>query len=59
MKKALQEKNIVVVLFVLVLIIFSMAQRDSQRIIRQDTSVVESKGSPLLSAAAGQPEEMR
>lgn len=32
MKKFLSEKNIVIILFVLVFIIFSLAQKDSERI---------------------------
>ncbi len=32
MKKALAERNIVVILFVLVLIVFSFAQRDSKKL---------------------------
>jgi hypothetical protein len=32
MKRALLERNIVVVLFILVLVTFSMAQRDSKKI---------------------------
>jgi hypothetical protein len=32
MKKILQERNLVVILFVLVLIMFSFAQRDTQKV---------------------------
>ncbi|MBA2746918.1 MAG: hypothetical protein H0U44_11895 [Flavisolibacter sp.] len=32
MKKALRERNIVVILFIMVLIVFSMAQRDSKKL---------------------------
>lgn len=34
MKKAFQERNVVVVLFILVLVVFSFAQRDTKKIAR-------------------------
>ena len=41
MKRTAVEKNIVVVLFVLVLVTFSLAQRDSQRLQQFSTAVTE------------------
>ncbi|MEO6069949.1 MAG: hypothetical protein ABIN57_07180 [Chitinophagaceae bacterium] len=43
MKRALLERNIVVVLFVLVLITFSMAQRDTEKIEHLYTSGIQKK----------------
>ena len=41
MKKALAERNIVVLLFVLVLIVFSFAQRDSKKLEKLYSTTVE------------------
>jgi len=38
MKRAIVERNIVVVLFILVLVIFSFAQRDSKQLARLYTA---------------------
>jgi hypothetical protein len=47
MKKILQEKNIVIVLFVLVLITFSFAHRDSKKLSQLYVTVSEA-GKKLL-----------
>ncbi len=47
MKRVLKEKNIVIVLFVLVLITFSFAHRDSKKLSQLYTTVVE-EGKKLL-----------
>ncbi len=41
MKRTAVEKNIVVVLFVLVLVTFSLAQRDSKRLQHYATAITE------------------
>lgn len=41
MKKILQEKNIVIVLFILVLITFSFAHRDSKKLSQFYSTVIE------------------
>ena len=56
MKPILSEKNIVVVLFVLVLITFSLAQEDSKKIEKAFTVVTNSSANRLL---AGQQAELR
>ncbi len=42
MKRARFERNIVVLLFVLVLVIFSLAERDSKKLNKLYSNVVES-----------------
>jgi hypothetical protein len=47
MKKATLEKNIVILLFILVMIVFSLAEKDSKKMVRQPaviTSVDSLKG---------------
>ncbi len=41
MKKAVAEKNIVIVLFITVLVIFSMAERDSKKLARLYNAVAK------------------
>jgi hypothetical protein len=42
MKKAILERNLVVILFVLVLVVFSLAERDSKKLQRIYNSSVHS-----------------
>jgi hypothetical protein len=48
MKPILSEKNIVVVLFVMVLITFSLAQEDSKKIEKGFTAVTSASASKLM-----------
>jgi hypothetical protein len=50
MKRVLKEKNIAIVLFVLVLITFSFAHRDSKKLSQLYATVVEA-GKQLLAKA--------
>ena len=53
MKKILLERSFVVALFVLVMIVFSFAERDTQKLFEkrnQKNTVVEIKSSPPLTA---------
>jgi hypothetical protein len=49
MKRALVERTLVVVLFVLVLIVFSFAERDSKKLERLYTNYTATKGNLLFS----------
>ena len=55
MKRAVVERNIVVVLFVAVLVIFSLAQRDSKKLSRLYSSVIKSSAQQHLSRIAPAP----
>lgn len=53
MKKALLERSFVVVLFALVMVVFSLAERDTQKLFEkrnEKSTVVEIKKKPFLSA---------
>jgi preprotein translocase subunit YajC len=54
MKNTVSEKNIVVILFVLVLVIFSFAQRDSKKLeqLYTNTTAETVKKAPVLTASA-------
>jgi intracellular septation protein A len=48
MKRILSEKNIVVILFVMVFITFSLAQEDSKKMEKKSTDVTAVAGSHLM-----------
>lgn len=48
MKRALLERNVVVVLFVLVMIIFSMAKRDTTKLFEQNNIKNVTEVTPLV-----------
>jgi len=54
MKRALLERNIVVALFVLVLVIFSFAERDTQKLIQfynsRNTTEIKTPASILIAS---------
>jgi hypothetical protein len=54
MKKAVIERNIVILLFILVMIVFSLAENDSKKMSRQPalTTSVDSINAPDHTAAA-------
>jgi flagellar biosynthesis protein FlhB len=55
MKRAVVERNIVVVLFVAVLVIFSFAQRDSKKLSRLYSSVIKHSAQQNMSRVAPAP----
>jgi hypothetical protein len=55
MKRAVVERNIVVVLFVAVLVIFSLAERDSKKLTRIYSSVIKHSAQQHLSSVAASP----
>jgi len=54
MKRALVERNIVVVLFVIVLVVFSFAERDTRKLIEfynsRSTTEIKSPASTLIAS---------
>lgn len=46
MKKIFAEKNIVIILFIAVLVIFSMAEKDSKKLVRLYSSDVKAGTQP-------------
>jgi hypothetical protein len=59
MKRALVERNIVVVLFVLVLVVFSFAERDTQRLIEfyntRNTTEIKTPATNLIASEKEKP----
>ena len=48
MKKILSERNIVVILFVMVLVTFSLSQEDSKKMEKKSSTAITNTNSPLI-----------